>query len=49
MSGEGKDSLEYLIKSGIVLPYQTGHGLDVRINPDMVSDVKRIIGVDLPI
>ncbi len=46
MRGEAKDSLEYLIRIGLVLPYQTGHGLDVRINPDMVSEVKRIIGVD---
>lgn len=46
LRGEAKDSLENMIKTGLVLPYPTGHGLDVRINPDRVAEVKRIIGVD---
>lgn len=46
LKGEAKHSLEVLIKTGLVLPYPTGHGLDVRINPDRVLEVKRIIGVD---
>ncbi len=46
LRGEAKDSLESMIKTGLVLPYPTGHGLDVRINPDRVAEVKRIIGVD---
>jgi len=49
MKGEAKDSLEYLIKVGLVLPYPTGHGLEVRINSDMVSEVKRIIGAHSPV
>lgn len=47
MKGEAKERLDYLIKTGLVLPYPTGHGLDVRINPERVPEVKRIIGVDL--
>jgi hypothetical protein len=46
--GEAKDCLEIMIKTGLVLPYPTGHGLDVRINPERVDDVKRIIGVTTP-
>ncbi len=49
LRGEAKDSLEGLIKSGLVLPYPTGHGLDVRINPERVDEVKRIIGVTKPL
>ncbi|MCX9013982.1 MAG: hypothetical protein OIN89_04160 [Candidatus Methanoperedens sp.] len=44
--GEAKAILENLIKRGLVSPYQTGHGMDVRINPDRIQDVKRIIGLD---
>ena len=46
LKGEAKDTLENLIRTGLVSPYQTGHGMDVRINPDRVQDVKRIIGLD---
>jgi len=46
LRGEAKDILENMIKTGLVLPYPTGHGLDVKINPDRVAEVKRIIGVD---
>ncbi len=46
LRGEAKYSLENMIKTRLVLPYPTGHGLDVRINPDRVAEVKRIIGVD---
>jgi hypothetical protein len=45
LKGEAKGSLEIMIKTGLVLPYPTGHGLDVRINPERVDEVKRIIGV----
>ncbi|MCZ7384012.1 MAG: hypothetical protein O8C63_04605 [Candidatus Methanoperedens sp.] len=45
LRGEAKDSLEIMIKTGLILPYPTGHGLDVRINPERVDEVKRIIGV----
>ncbi len=38
-----------MIKTGLVLPYPTGHGLDVRINPERVDEVKRIIGVTPPL
>jgi hypothetical protein len=48
LKGEAKDSLEIMIKTGLVLPYPTGHGLDVRINPERVCEVKRIIGVTPP-
>ncbi|MCZ7383084.1 MAG: hypothetical protein O8C64_16125 [Candidatus Methanoperedens sp.] len=48
LRGEAKDSLEIMIKIGLVLPYPTGHGLDVRINPERVDEVKRIIGVTPP-
>lgn len=45
LKGEAKRSLENLIKIGLVQPYQTGHGLDVRINTDRISEVKEIIEV----
>ncbi len=48
LRGEAKDSLEIMMKTGLVLPYPTGHGLDVRINPERVDEVKRIIGVTPP-
>lgn len=48
LKGEAKGCLENLMKIQLILPYPTGHGLDIRINPDKIPEVKRIIGVDLP-
>lgn len=45
LKGEAKRSLENLIKIGLVQPYQTWHGLDVRINPNRISEVKEIMEV----
>jgi len=38
-----KNSIKKLIRTGILAPYPTSHGLDVRININRTSDVKEII------
>ncbi len=38
-----KNKIKNLIKEGLLSPYPTNHGLDVRININRSSEVKKII------
>ena len=40
---EIKQEIRLLLKNGLLAPYPTNHGLDVRININRSSEVKRLI------
>jgi len=45
MRGEVEDGIRKLIRTGFILSKPTGYGLQVSLNPRMIEEIKKIIGV----
>jgi hypothetical protein len=45
MRGEVEDEVHKLIKMGFILPKPTGYGMQVSLNPRMIEEIKKILGV----
>jgi hypothetical protein len=43
MSGEVKDEVHRLIKTGFILPKPTSYGMQVSFNPRMIDEIKKIL------
>ena len=45
LRGEVDTQIRMLIKIGLILPKPTGYGLQVSLNPRMIEEIKKIIGL----
>ncbi|MDI6888467.1 MAG: hypothetical protein QMC78_02065 [Methanocellales archaeon] len=39
-----RKALKRLIRDGLVLQYPTSHGMDVTLNKELISEIKKILG-----
>lgn len=44
MYNDVRKALKRLIKDGLVLQYPTSHGMDVTLNKELISEIKKILG-----
>jgi hypothetical protein len=45
MRGEIEDSIKELTKAGFILKKPTTYGLQVSLNPNLIPEVERILGI----
>jgi len=43
--GDVDDEVKELIKDGLILPKVTSYGLQVSLNPRMIPEIERILGI----
>ncbi len=43
--GEIEDEIKNLIKDGFILPKPTSYGMQVSLNPRMIPEIERILGI----
>ncbi|MBI3032278.1 hypothetical protein HYY69_02285 [Candidatus Woesearchaeota archaeon] len=44
LTGQAKQTTEFLIKEGLILAKPTNYGLQISLNPEKIDEIEKIIG-----